>query len=519
MSDLNSHLLNMNSFDTLTKELTTEGSTGAAFTYMAPKEREPYSTYLSIPPTVLEKLPGQTPGRAKVPTILLYDKRHVQLGDEVLGLALTWLSGYSGVCQDKWGSQLTNLSKEERTKISKGELQLAEWFKIHIDPEQRRDVRAIAEEPSKRLPEGKQGVELWGEFLGRLSSAAKQAIRNDYNITWLEELEQSHKVRYIVSIPVGWLKSCKDWFDQQKHGYQPSILFGERGPDDVFLVVDAGGGTVDYTSYRITKIDPLCMEEVGSDSKLCLYNGSTYIDKSFRALLKEHLISEYTKSPTVPDKHLDKAGMLFATLGKLEFSFTTKDAPPGCYAISDNEVDYDEGEVSVPWTLMKSAFDQHVDLIYVFCSGGLGDSLYLRERLEMESKSFKVAQPDQTASSSLDRAAGAEAFHRTTIIQEVDYPVKGLGEDCSLTIFSTTAKTPPKRTTDPSAREVGKFEFFIPADASHTVEKAPDGTRLAMYPFEVRVYYGETELRAAAYSLDGEVLGGNRETNIMQMGN
>jgi hypothetical protein len=86
-------------------------------------------------------------------------------------------------------------------------------------------------------------------------------------------------------------------------------------------------------------------------------------------------------------------------------------------------------------TLIKAAFDKHIDPIvrsaghiakneapkvsssfliqgrisdegdnlyvqYIFCSGGLGDSVYLRERLESHSKSYKVAQPDQTASSS-----------------------------------------------------------------------------------------------------------------------
>jgi hypothetical protein len=65
-------------------------------------------------------------------------------------------------------------------------------------------------------------------------------------------------------------------------------------------------------------------------------------------------------------------------------------------------------------------------------------------------------------------------------------------------------------------------------DAKHTVEKSPDGSLVAnctfdqhwlcdfrliqclLCPeddFEVRVYYGETELRAAVYSLEGEVGG------------
>jgi hypothetical protein len=91
------------------------------------------------------------------------------------------------------------------------------------------------------------------------------------------------------------------------------------------------------------------MEEVGTDSKICLYHGSTYIDKSFRNLLKEYLVEEFTESQTISEKHLDKAEFIFANVGKLEFSFTTKNAPPGCWDISDNEDDYDEGSISVPW--------------------------------------------------------------------------------------------------------------------------------------------------------------------------
>lgn len=70
---------------------------------------------------------------------------------------------------------------------------------------------------------------------------------------------------------------------------------------------------------------------------------------------------------------------------------------------------------------------------------------------------------------------------------------------------------------------MGSFKFFLPKDAPHEIEVTPNGTRLVNcgfaadhdircllirrpFPdsFEIRVYCGETELRAAVYS-DGEV--------------
>jgi hypothetical protein len=91
------------------------------------------------------------------------------------------------------------------------------------------------------------------------------------------------------------------------------------------------------------------MEEVGTESKICLYHGSTYIDKSFRTLLKDYLVEEFTKAQVITDKHLDKAENIFTSVRKLEFSLACKGDPPGCWDISDNEDDYDDGSISVPW--------------------------------------------------------------------------------------------------------------------------------------------------------------------------
>jgi hypothetical protein len=94
----------------------------------------PVIMQISRAPTVLEKLPGQTPGRAKIPSVLLYDKQSVSLNSTDSSL-IKWLILPSlphhprGNCQEKWGSQLSDLSKDEKTKIKTGEWQKVEWFK------------------------------------------------------------------------------------------------------------------------------------------------------------------------------------------------------------------------------------------------------------------------------------------------------------------------------------------------------------------------------------------------------
>jgi hypothetical protein len=86
---------------------------------------------LSVAPTVIEKLPGQTPGRAKIPSVLLYDKKYVFLLGKIAIPAdkIDICFFRSGICQDKWGTQVSKLSKDERKDLSSGALQKVEWFK------------------------------------------------------------------------------------------------------------------------------------------------------------------------------------------------------------------------------------------------------------------------------------------------------------------------------------------------------------------------------------------------------
>ncbi|KAH8087537.1 hypothetical protein HD553DRAFT_368436 [Filobasidium floriforme] len=546
---------------------------GAALAYVAPEAKG------SRAPAVLEKLPGQTPGKAKIPSVLMYDKK--------------------GVCHEKWGSQVYDLDRKEKAALKSGELVKSEWFKLYIDPERRINKKAFVSDKSKELPPGKTGFDLWGDFLGKLTVAAKQAAREEWAITWIPELEQRQKVKYIITIPVAWQKDPATMMALRKQALRVGLITEETSSclsfcseseasalhcrNDVFLVIDAGGGTVDFTSYKISKTEPLELEEIGADSKVCLYHGSTYVDGSFQEVLTAHLEQEYPLTKAT-EKHIEAAKRMFSTLRKPEFTFKKK--VTGFWDISENEDDFDDGGIEVPWSLMEEAFKPHVDLIvetasaitqqdspkFIFCSGGFGDSPYLRERLEAI-KGVQIVQPEQTASSSGSKAVtlgaclyglrswvqkritskciGCNTYHKipswhmpdpeesknlvrrygnnyvynnfTPIIEhnqtvnrkdyyssalqkEFPYPFDGPGKQCTFKVLESNATVTPKWCDDKGITELGSFEFFIPKDAPHEIEVTPDGTRLVNYNFEIRVYSGETELRAAIYS-DGEILG------------
>ena len=94
------------------------------------------------------------------------------------------------------------------------------------------------------------------------------------------------------------------------------------------------------------KTEPLELEEVGANSKICLSHGSTYVDQSFQEIIAAYLGAAYPLTkPT--DRHIEKVTHTFATLRKPEFSVNKK--ATGYWDVSDNEDDFDDGGIEVPW--------------------------------------------------------------------------------------------------------------------------------------------------------------------------
>ena len=80
------------------------------------------------------------------------------------------------------------------------------YASVHIDPADQMKPSTFVIKPSKNLPPGKSAYDVWGDCLGKLGAAAKEAAAQEWAITWIPELERRRKVRYIIAIPVAWQK-------------------------------------------------------------------------------------------------------------------------------------------------------------------------------------------------------------------------------------------------------------------------------------------------------------------------
>ena len=119
---------------------------------------------------------------------------------------------------------------------------------------------------------------------------------------------------------------------------------------DTFVLCDAGGGTVDLISYRITQVSPfLRVEEaaIGSGDKC----GATYVDKEFLAWLEKKLGSPAFKQiPQAKTRHGSQLMNSFET-AKMHFTGNSEEIqislPRGCGIEDDEENGIEDGELTM----------------------------------------------------------------------------------------------------------------------------------------------------------------------------
>ncbi|KAK6341573.1 hypothetical protein TWF696_008644 [Orbilia brochopaga] len=176
--------------------------------------------------------------------------------------------------------------------------------------------------------------------------------------------------------------------------------------DEVFVICDAGGGTVDLISYEITATEPgLRLKEaaVGTGAKC----GSSYIDEAFLQLLRSKIGKDFDNPEIWTEKHIGKGSSLMRTFDSIKRSLgqTTNDLwflelpvrvdDNELMGIMDNELEFTARE-------LKSLFDPVVSKVIrlvadqvhlirstrgddavstVFLVGGFGESYYLYERI------------------------------------------------------------------------------------------------------------------------------------------
>ncbi|KAI0483735.1 hypothetical protein F4859DRAFT_529040 [Xylaria cf. heliscus] len=194
-------------------------------------------------------------------------------------------------------------------------VETVEWFKLLLlddgDLQKHlKDSSHLLDAKQALVRLGKTPVQLVGEYLQVLWQHTLKQISRAKG----EDLVRGMPFHVVLTVPAIWTDHARDRMREaatlagileHRDAGQTTISFIsepeaaaiatipelENRPDlqvgDSFVVVDAGGGTVDVISYKINTVEPLSVSEC-VEGALC---GGTFLDKAFEALLK-HSVGE-----------------------------------------------------------------------------------------------------------------------------------------------------------------------------------------------------------------------------------
>ncbi|KAJ5548339.1 hypothetical protein N7513_005573 [Penicillium frequentans] len=312
----------------------------------------------------------------------------------------------------QWGYQVDDINTAVR------------GVKLLLDTSQ--PTRYIPAAESERLIRAlkKEPVAVAGDYMKMIVSHAKQILHR----RGMGDLLERPDVKYILTIPGVWSHKAEDLTMQAAFlaGIPRNNLTVLSEPEaaaiyairtiqpnkmtegDCFIVCDAGGGTVDLITYRITQSEPMRMEEVTEGTgEVC---GSVILDGLFENYLIRTLgkkvykgmgnatkriamqrwqndIKPHYSGPDDENEDLDLGyvipipampnGILYMEHGQVKEIF-------------DHVVTQIEALISAQETSMKRAGFSAKAIVLV---GGLGASEYVYKRLKSRFEGTEVIQP------------------------------------------------------------------------------------------------------------------------------
>ncbi|GLB44621.1 putative actin-like ATPase domain-containing protein [Lyophyllum shimeji] len=382
--------------------------------------------------------PGSFETFRKIPTCLLYDEH---------GRILAW------------GLEAKNASPMPGTTR-------CEWFKLFLEPHALRDESAI-DPRLPRLPPGKRAIDLIVDFLSCLWEYAKEQITRDIGAVadlnsadvWLTVPAawdaKGCDIMREAAIVAGLVQSAKagdvNWRDRLRIITEPEAAavhcaqltdLHHLKPSQNFIVVDAGGGTVDLAVYKI--IGQMANLEI---AEMCARSGancgSLFLDLRFRELVKA-LLAEHPA-------HLDPASLAyfmhsFSETEKLSYRGISDDQNMfhfTCFNVEDPHdpsVGLIDGQLTVPGNLLRREvfdpvvgevlhlieeqlrrLDQRIDALLLV--GGFAGSEYLKQRVEEQfSFSIKVIARPADADTATLRGAARYGLARRPLVSSVIAP-------------------------------------------------------------------------------------------------
>jgi molecular chaperone DnaK (HSP70) len=233
---------------------------------------------------------------------------------------------------------------------------------------------------------GKEPKDIVADYLSGVKDHVFRHLRKDLGPVLFDTCE----IEVVVTVPAVWSDKAKDLTFQAvtKAGFvgnkdmikmitEPeaaatytlkTLRSGAGGDDfhkgDHFILCDAGGGTVDLLSYKVSNVNPeFRVEEaaVGAGDKC----GSTFIDRNFRKWLTTKLGEGVMKE--IPEAKLGPGSRISREFEAIKVSFTgaaTKSyvaVPTDAGIMDDLAKGIDDGELLVTEEDLMEMFDPCVD--------------------------------------------------------------------------------------------------------------------------------------------------------------
>ncbi|KAI0086059.1 hypothetical protein BDY19DRAFT_895433 [Irpex rosettiformis] len=238
----------------------------------------------------ITRYPGQSNGDLKIPTVLSYSA--------------------DGQVQSV-GAEVRNSAKKVVGEDKESPL-LVEWFKLCLCPNALKND--LEPEFLPTFPDGKTAEDAFADFLRYLFACTRTYIIETHpggEIFW-NSVENHTEI--ILSHPNGWegLQQSKMRDGAVSAGLIPDTLAGHQrihfisegeaslhyclnqglAMDSIeagqsVMIIDAGGGTVDLSTYRFTSSAPVVVEETAPAS--CIMQGSTRVNMRARKFLEDKL--------------------------------------------------------------------------------------------------------------------------------------------------------------------------------------------------------------------------------------
>ncbi|GJE96029.1 heat shock protein 70 family protein [Phanerochaete sordida] len=238
----------------------------------------------------VSRYPGQSSGDYKIPSVLYYtdDGRVRAVGAEA------YVPGFELIVEDE-------------------DLIFVDWFKLHLCPESM-DPDSARESELHPLPPNKSVVDVLADFLAYLFACAKRYITETHasGTSLWNSLEG--RIDFVLSHPNGWQgpQQAKMRHAAIKAGLVPDtpagrarVHFVTEGEASLHycvnsglasdlidegervMIIDAGGGTVDLSTYLFTGMAPVSAEEIAAPTSIM--QGSTRVNARALRFLRAKL--------------------------------------------------------------------------------------------------------------------------------------------------------------------------------------------------------------------------------------